>query len=178
MRSGRDRLRRCVLLGAPLAWLGVILAARAGVPAPGRWLEPFGELLASLVQLAMAWTGIDTLRHGAFLYAPGAFAYEIGIGCTGLLPAAVVATVILASPGTPASKGWGLAVGVPLVLLVNVVRLAHLFYLGMHSPAQYEQAHLIWWEGVLVAVAFAVWLVWSRAGGVSRSLRPGRSAAG
>ncbi|HEU5260208.1 MAG TPA: hypothetical protein VFU41_02165 [Gemmatimonadales bacterium] len=174
MRAGRDRLRHCVLVGAPLAWLGVILSARAGVPAPGRWLEPFAELLASLVQLAMAWTGIDTLRHGAFLYAPGAFAYEIGIGCTGLLPAAVVATAILASPGTAVSKGWGLAVGVPLVLLVNLLRLAHLFYLGTHSPALYEQAHLVWWEGALVGMAFAVWLVWSRVGEISRSSRPSR----
>ena len=163
----RDRLRKWAAVVAPLAWLGVILAARAGIPAPGvgRWLEPFAEQLASLVQVAMGWTGIDTLRHGAFLYAPGAFAYEIGIGCTGLLPAAVVATAILATPRTAARRAWGIAALVPVVLLVNLVRLAHLFYIGVRAPGAFEQAHLVWWEAGLVAVvavAFALWLAWSR----------------
>lgn len=155
---------RAARLGAPLVWLGVIVAARAGLPPPAwgeRWIEPFTELLASLVQLGLGWAGIDTLRHGAMLYAPGAFAYEIAAGCTGVLPAAVVVAAILASPGTPARKRWGLAAGVTLVLLVNVVRLAHLFYLGLRSPEAFEQAHRFWWEGVLVATAVAAWLAWS-----------------
>jgi exosortase/archaeosortase family protein len=174
--AGRRRLRSWVLLGLPLAWLGVIVSARAGASAPGRWLEPVGALLASLVQLAVAWTGIDTLRQGALLYAPGAFAYEIGIGCTGLLPAAVVATAIVASPGTAGRKAWGLAIAVPLVLLVNLLRLAHLFDLGVRAPALYENAHRFWWEAALVGVVLAVWLVWSRVGeaAVTHSLRPGR----
>lgn len=152
------RLGRRVLIGAALAALGVIVAARAGVPAPLRWLEPSTELLASLVQVALAWGGIDTLRHGAFVYAPGAFAYDVGIGCTGLLPAGAVATAILASPGTTASRAWGLAVGVPVVLFVNLLRLAHLFYLGMREPWGYDDAHGLWWPAALMAVAFAVWL--------------------
>lgn len=165
MRSlGRWRGAGGALFVAPLVWLGVILSARAGIPAPwgGRWLEWFAEQLASVVQVAMGWAGIDTLRHGAFLYAPGAFGYEIVVGCTGLLPAAVVATAIVATPRTAASRGWGLAIAVPVILLVNLVRLIHLFYIGVRAPRAFDQAHLLWWEAVLVAVVFAVWLAWSR----------------
>ncbi|MGH7529959.1 MAG: hypothetical protein ACREMN_06205 [Gemmatimonadales bacterium] len=174
-RPGHGGGGGALLVAAPLAWLGVILAARAGVAAPGvgRWLEWFAEQLASLVQVAVGWAGIDALRHGAFVYAPGAFAYEIGIGCTGLVPAAVVATAILATPRTAASRGWGLAVAVPVVLLVNVVRLAHLFYIGVRAPRAFDPAHLFWWEAGLVAVAVAVWVAWSR---VSASGLPRRVA--
>lgn len=170
----RAPTRRVLLLAAPLAWLATIVVARAGAAGPGRVLAPVADLLASLVQALVARAGIEALRQGAVLYVPGAFAYEIGIGCTGLLPAAVVAVAIVASPGTAAAKQWGLAVAVPLVLLANLLRLAHLFSLGATSPRLFEQAHVVWWEAALVGIAFAIWLLWARVAAVSRSSRPGR----
>ena len=140
----------------------MIVLARAGVPAPGRLLAPVNTSLAALVQALVQWTGIAASRHDALLYVPGAFAYEIVIGCTGLLPAAVVAVAILATPGTLAAKRWGLVAGVGAMLLVNLVRLTHLFYLGVHSPRRFLVAHLFLWEAAMVAAAVAVWLAVSR----------------
>jgi exosortase/archaeosortase family protein len=155
-------MRQAVRLGALLAWLGVIVLARSGAAAPARILEPVTTVLASLVQSLVRWTGVEALRAGALLYVPGVFGYEIGIGCTGLLPAALVAVAILASPGTGAAKRRGLLVGVPLVLAVNLLRLAHLFYLGIHSPRLFALAHAVLWEGAIVLITFATWLAWSR----------------
>lgn len=177
MRVARDHLRRGALLGAPVAWLVVIALARVGVPAPGRLLAPVTELLATLVQSLLAWTGTQALRHGAFLYVPGAFAYEIVIGCTGLLPAAVLAMAILGSPGTAAAKRRGLLVGVPLVLAVNLLRLAHLFYLGVHWPRLFAPAHTLGWEGTIVLITFAVWLAWAKWAARHERLAPPVSAA-
>jgi exosortase/archaeosortase family protein len=140
----------------------VIVLARAGVAAPERLLAPVNESLASLVQALVQWVGITASRHDALLYVPGAFACEIVIGCTGLLPAAVVAVAILTTPGPAAAKRWGLVAGVGVMLLINVVRLTHLFYLGVHAPRQFPVAHLFLWEIGMVAAALAVWLTVSR----------------
>lgn len=163
MRAARGTGRRGVALGALLAWLTVIGLARAGVPAPAGLLAPLTGLLAMLVQSALAWTGVDALRHGALLYVPGAFGYEIVIGCAGLLPAAVLAVAILASPGSPTAKAWGLALGTPFLLGVNLLRLAHLFHVGLRAPERFGAAHGWWWEAAIVVLTLAVWLAWAAA---------------
>lgn len=162
MKEGRHGWRTAIAPAAALVWLGVIVLARAGVAAPERLFAPVNESLASLVQALVQWVGITASRHDALLYVPGAFAYEIVIGCTGLLPAAVVAVAILTTPGTAAAKRWGLVAGVGAMLVINVVRLTHLFYLGVESPRRFPVAHLFFWEAGMVAAALAVWLVVSR----------------
>ena len=161
MRRGSS-LRAGLVVGAPLVWLAVIVLARVGVAAPARLLAPLTGFLGSVVQWVVGWTGIAALRDGATLYVPGAFGYEISVGCTGLLPAAVLAVAVLASPGSRSAKRRGLLLGVPAILALNVARLAHLFYLGIHAPRMFPLAHTVLWEGAMVAFTFATWLVWSR----------------
>jgi exosortase/archaeosortase family protein len=158
----RRGVRPAARLAAALAWLLVIVLARWRPGAPVRVLGWFTALVASVVQALLRWTGIEALRAGAFVYVPGAFRYEVAIGCTGVLPAAVLAVAILASPGTGAAKRRGLLAGVPLVLGVNLLRLVHLFYVGVHSPGLFALAHSLLWEGAMVLLTFATWLVWVR----------------
>lgn len=162
MGAGRARLRWAALLAAPCAWLVIIALARAGVRAPERLLAPVAELSAFAVQSLLGWTGVDVHRVGAFVFVPGRFAYEVAIGCTGLLPAGVLLAAVLASPGSAAAKWRGAVVGVPLVLGVNLLRLAHLFFLGVHTPWLFALAHTVLWEGAMVLVTFATWFVWTR----------------
>jgi exosortase/archaeosortase family protein len=156
-RAARSSWRTAIPLVAALAWLLVIGLARAGVPAPGHLLAPVATLAASLVQPLVRLAGIEALRHGALLYVPGTFAYEVVIGCTGLLPVAVLVVAILASRGARAALRRGLLVGVPLLLMLNLVRLAHLFYLGVRAPEAFPVAHAWIWDGVLVMAVLALW---------------------
>ena len=158
----RDGLRSALRLAAALAWLGVIVLAQGQSGGPVRLLDPLAGLVASLTRAVLHGIGIAAQRLGTVLYVPGGFAYDITIGCTGLLPAAVLAVAILASPGTRGAKQRGLAVGVPLVLAVNLLRLVHLFYLGIHAPRHFVLAHTLLWEGTMVLFTFATWLVWTR----------------
>jgi exosortase/archaeosortase family protein len=158
----RARLRSTLRLAGALAWLGVIVLARGTSGARVRLLDPLAELVASLTQAVLYEIGIAAQRLGTVLYVPGAFAYDINIGCTGLLPATVLAVAILASPGTRAAKQRGLVVGVPLLLTVNLLRLVHLFYLGVHAPGYFVLAHSLLWEGTIVLFTFVTWLLWTR----------------
>lgn len=155
-------LRWTLAGGAVLAWLAAIVLARSGVTGPGGLLAPVTAFVASVVQGVLAWAGLDVLRHDALLYIPGGFAFEVAAGCTGILPAAVIAVAILVSPATAAAKRFGLVVALPLVLGVNLLRLIHLFYLGVHAPEEFALAHMYVWEAVLVVFTFTTWLAWWR----------------
>ncbi len=158
----RDGLRSALRLAAALAWLGVIVLAHGTSGGRVRLLDPLAGLVASLTQAVLQWIGIAAQRTGTVLFVPGAFAYDINIGCTGLLPAAVLAVAILASPGTQGAKQRGLVVGVPLLLALNLLRLVHLFYLGIHAPRYFVLAHTLLWEGTIVLFTFVTWLLWTR----------------
>jgi exosortase/archaeosortase family protein len=158
----RDDLRSALRLAAALTWLGVIVLARGWSGAPVRLLDPLAGLVASLTQSVLLGIGIAAERAGTVLFVPGGFAYDVTIGCTGLLPAAVLTVAILASPGTWAAKQRGLVVGVPLLLTVNLLRLVHLFYLGIHAPRHFVLAHTLLWEGTMVLFTFVTWLLWTR----------------
>ena len=155
-------MRSALRLTAALVWLGVIVLARGWSGAPVRLLEPLAGLVASVTQAVLHGIGIAAERAGTVLFVPGGFAYDITIGCTGLLPAAVLAVAILASPGARGAKRRGLVVGVPLLLTVNLLRLVHLFYLGIHAPRHFVLAHTLLWEGTMVLFTFVTWLLWTR----------------
>lgn len=160
-------------LVAAIGWLAIIVLARAGVGAPARLLTPVAAAVAAVVQTLLGWIGIHTVRAGSQLYVPGSFGYEVGIGCTGLLPVAVLVVAVLTTPATRVERRRGLVIGVPLVLLVNLVRLVHLFYLGMYAPWLFAPAHEAVWEAVMVLVTFGIWATWLRSmGGQRRAIRP------
>ncbi len=155
-------MRAALRLAAALTWLGVIVLAHYRSPVPVRVLDPLATLVAFLTQGLLHGIGIAAQRAGTLLYMPGGFAYDINIGCTGLLPAAVLAVAVLASPQTRGSKQRGLVVGVPLVLTVNLLRLVHLFYLGIVAPRYFVVAHSLLWEATMVLFTFMTWLSWTR----------------
>jgi len=155
-------VRSALRLGAGVAWLGVIVLAQAFRDRPVRLLDTVAGLVASLTQGLLHGAGVAAERAGTVLYVPGGFRYDITIGCTGLLPAVVLTVAILASPGSTAAKRRGLAVGLPLVLAVNLLRLVHLFWIGTHAPRSFDLAHTYLWEAALVSCTFVIWLAWSR----------------
>ncbi|HJS43970.1 MAG TPA: hypothetical protein VJ755_10900 [Gemmatimonadales bacterium] len=152
--------RRIALPGALLVWGVIILGARVGVDAPAHPFEGVTVVVASQVKLILAWIGVPVSQYAASLFIPGGFGYVVVMGCTGVVPAAVLAIAILASPASAAARAIGLVVGVPLVLLVNLLRLVHLFYLGVYNPRDFGLAHEVLWECALVVTTVGLWFGW------------------
>jgi exosortase/archaeosortase family protein len=148
------------MTAALLAWAAIILAARVGMEAPAYPFERVTVLVATQVKLVLWWLGVPVSQYADSLYVPGGFGYVVVIGCTGVVPAAVLAIAVLASPATAATRALGLVVGVPLVLLLNLLRLVHLFYLGVHDPQTFGLAHEVLWEWALVVSTVGIWFWW------------------
>jgi exosortase H (IPTLxxWG-CTERM-specific) len=106
------------------------------------------------------WSGMEASRGANLITHPGGFAYEISYRCTGFLPVVFLTTAILAYRGSLRRKIIGLAVGIPILIALNLTRLVHLFYLGVHQPAAFDFAHGILWEAFLILAVLGLWLAW------------------
>jgi exosortase/archaeosortase family protein len=106
--------------------------------------------------------GIEAARMVFQIHHPAGFAYEIYYRCTGILPVAILAICIVVFPASWRNKCIGLALGIPFLVALNLMRLVHLFYLGVHAPAAFDLAHRVIWEAVIVSATVLIWWLWSK----------------
>lgn len=124
----------------------------------GPVLVPLRQLTAQAALALAQSLGLDAVRVGTVVQHPGGFAYEISRGCMGVIPALILGVGVLAWPGVGSRKAIALLVGIPLLLGLNLIRLGHLFYLGVRRPDQFHFAHEVGWEAVVVLAVFGLWL--------------------
>jgi exosortase/archaeosortase family protein len=104
--------------------------------------------------------GMTCQREMATLVHPSGFGYEIGFNCTGIIPAGLLATAILAANGPMRAKAWGAAIGAVSVLLLNLIRLVSLFYIGALAPRFFSAAHSVVWQALTVLFVAGFFYVW------------------
>ncbi len=95
----------------------------------------------------------DTLLSG--------FSMSIKRGCDGLQVIAILVIAVLVFPGVGFKKLIGICVGVGLLLVLNVVRIATLFWAGVHLSDQFQSLHVHVWPAFLILAAVIFWLGWA-----------------
>jgi exosortase/archaeosortase family protein len=128
----------------------------------GRLLGPWVGLTARMTVALLHLMGVEALRAGGQIHHPGGFAYEIYYRCTAVLPAALLAALTFASTATLARQVIGVALGVSVLIVLNLVRLVHLFLLGVYRPGLFEVTHSVVWELFLIMATLGLWWMWSR----------------
>lgn len=88
------------------------------------------------------------------------FSAEIITECTAIFPIMIFLAAVIAYPSGWRKKLWGIALGVPAILFVNLIRLVSLFYIGYWFPSVFETAHLLVWQSLIIFFAVLFWLVW------------------
>jgi exosortase/archaeosortase family protein len=93
-------------------------------------------------------------------------------GCDAIQPCAIFVAGILAFPASAKAKSIGLAIGVPLLLAVNLLRIITLYFARIHAPDSFETIHEAVWPAAFVLLAVVLWMGW-----ILRTLpRPSRPA--
>jgi exosortase/archaeosortase family protein len=128
----------------------------------GRLLGPWVELTARMTVALLHLLGVQAVRAGGQIHHPGGFAYEIYYRCTAVLPAALLAALTFASTASLARQVIGMALGGCVLIALNLVRLVHLFLLGVYRPALFEVTHGVVWELILIMATLGLWWMWSR----------------
>ena len=90
----------------------------------------------------------------------GGFGVRIIEECTGLFEAIIFLAAVLAFPASLAKKAIGLALGVPLLYVFNVLRILGLLVVGEQRPELFEFMHLYFWQATLILMITSVWLLW------------------
>ena len=126
----------------------------------GAVLSPLATITAHATLVLLHLLGIEAAQVASQIYHPGGFAYEVYYRCTGILPAAFLAVAILAYPATWSRRAVGLALGVPILISLNLMRLVHLYCVGVHSPATFDFVHDYIWKWLLILATFGIWFGW------------------
>ena len=149
-------------------WRSLVIVAAAGLAAwvlyretiVGPVVLPLQVLTARVTLASVHLIGLEGARLGIVVYHPRGFGYEISHGCTGLVPVALLATGIIAYRASVAKKIVGVLVGAPALLLLNLVRLVHLYVVGVRRPGWFAPLHEWVWELVVVLAAVGLWVAW------------------
>ena len=72
----------------------------------------------------------------------GSFTVLVGNGCNGAWAHLIFLASVLAYPATWKEKLLGLAVGQPVLVVLNVVRVVSLFIIGVYAPTIFRAAHV------------------------------------
>jgi exosortase H (IPTLxxWG-CTERM-specific) len=132
-------------------------------PAGQGLVKPWTALVARTSTVAIAAFDRDARSTGNVVYSDRThFAVSIEPGCNGVEAMLVLAAAMLAFPAPWSSRLLGLLAGSLAIQALNVLRIASLFYLGQHSLALFEWAHLYVWQALIMLDVLLVWLVWIR----------------
>lgn len=92
--------------------------------------------------------------------------FSLGIkrGCDAIQPAVFFAFFVAASPVLASRwrKSRAIAIGIALILFINLFRLVSLFYVGIFWKRAFEWVHVEFWQMVFIALPIVFWLVWAR----------------
>jgi exosortase/archaeosortase family protein len=103
--------------------------------------------------------GQSVERQGALLFSP-AFTCEVGEGCNGMVAVTLALAGLLAYPASWRRRLAGVALLLPAILLVNIVRIGGLWFVGRHRPELFDAAHVYVGQVFVIVLTAAFWWLW------------------
>ena len=91
----------------------------------------------------------------------GSFTVLVGNGCNGAWAHLIFLASVLAYPATWKEKLLGLAVGQPVLVVLNVVRVVSLFIIGVYAPTIFRAAHVYVWQFLIIGFAMLILFIWA-----------------
>ena len=90
----------------------------------------------------------------------GSFSMIIIDECTGIYELIVYLACVLAYFTTPKKKFVGIAIGIPIILGINMVRLVFLAFIGVWFPDIFDYVHYYIWQVTLILLVALTVLIW------------------
>lgn len=104
---------------------------------------------------------------------------DVKDGCNGVIAMILFLGAVVAHAAPRRDKILGLVIGIPLIFVVNLIRLVTLYGVAVVAPERLEFFHVFFWQTLIiifVAVLWYFWADWSLAREMRR--RPARPPAG
>ena len=122
-------------------------------------MDSYLRLNASLTAFVLNLSWIDVATESTVV-SSDSFGMKIIPECTPLLPAAILVSGVIAFPGSWTHKLIGVVGGILALSMINIVRTTSLFYIGVWTPSQFDTAHVLVWQSLMILSTVAIWVVW------------------
>lgn len=126
---------------------------------PDSLMEPISSYTAGAAAAILGLFGAKSSVAGTIVTC-GAFKADIIPECTSIFMVGLFCSFVLAAPASIREKALGLCGGIPLLTLVNLVRIALVVAAGARFPALFEYIHVYLGQIAMIFAVFAVCLVW------------------
>jgi exosortase H (IPTLxxWG-CTERM-specific) len=137
-----------LLLAVLLFWLGGLI---------NPWMTTW---TARTTAWALKMLGANGKVEGT-LVTSSLYTVKIIFECTAVFPCLIFLAAVAAYPSSWKQKLLGIGVGIPILLVFNLLRLLSLFYIGHWFPDYFEMAHLLVWQSLMLFFTVLLWLLWA-----------------
>lgn len=121
--------------------------------------EPYTRFVALSSRLLLRLIGVNASGTGTIIASPD-FSVNILYVCNGLEATAIFFATVLGFPSRWKNKLIGLALGYPVIFIINLLRIAALFLIGYKIPQIFETVHYYYAQAFVILATVGVWLVW------------------
>jgi archaeosortase B (VPXXXP-CTERM-specific) len=135
-------------------------------------LVPVANLIARVTGTLAGMTGVPNTVLGNDVFLSNRVLL-ISLECTGLFILGVFGALVLAYPASWGSRLVGLAVGIPVLIAANLLRLVAAAHVAVDFPEAFTIVHDYVFQVGMVLVAVGLWAAWMRT-----SRPPGETAPG
>jgi archaeosortase B (VPXXXP-CTERM-specific) len=148
-----------------LRFLGLFSGVAAGLFLLYQWTElthlyaRVNELNALLSGLVLRLVGVPNTRAGTSLQMPSG-GLDIISECSAIYVAILYAAAVLAFPAPWRARGRGLAAGLAIIFVVNVLRLVTLGEVVQHRPKWLPLFHEYLWQVLFILIVTAIYVAW------------------
>lgn len=156
------RPRQFVLLAA--GWMVALVGAcQCLYAADGAFATLLDGYLRLLARAAGAVVGMfDGRAVTVDRVIRGRFALRIDPACASLELQAIAAAAVLAFPASRGQKLTGLAASILSLTVANELRIAALYFVGVHLPSQFDLVHEALFPALLLLLTAATFFGWTR----------------
>lgn len=116
-------------------------------------------MTARSLSFVISMFGVESSVYGQSVYMND-FSVRVIDECTGMYELLVYAGCVLAYPTTIRNKTIGIILGVPAMLVINMVRLLFLSFIGMVYPALFSYAHYYLWQVTFILLIVLAMMLW------------------
>jgi len=124
------------------------------------------ELVASQTAWLLNQFGIHAATNSYLIMTKGVY-FEIVEACTAWRDAIGLIALVVAVPGVAFSKRLWSILGLPVIYIVNILRLATTIAIGNYYPSLLVLAHDVLWKffsAIFIVIIWAAWLKWAPEG--------------
>jgi exosortase family protein XrtF len=155
-----------------IRFLGIFIGIYAGWMMLYEWvIHPDGRLDTLVINDSSLWSLwlLNTLGYETFLGdnetirtigIAGTHGLWIGDPCNGLTLFALFSLFIIAYPGPWKHKAWYIPVGITLIHIMNVIRIAALYIITLERPEWLDFNHTYLFQTLMYGFIFLLWYVW------------------